>query len=168
MRGEASYFEDWPLELTRKGFPEQTWFTFSYSPIRDETGGIGGVLCTVHETTARVRAERERERLLTELAASETRLAAAVDLAGLFPYSWDPATGVLEWDARLKAMWGLPPDAHVDTDVWRAGVHPERRRVVIWWRRQRRRVQRIRWWWWQFRWWRRGIELVIKCERENS
>ena len=39
MRGEASYFEDMPLTLMRSGYPEQTWFSFSYSPVRDETGG---------------------------------------------------------------------------------------------------------------------------------
>jgi hypothetical protein len=64
MAGEASYFEDFPLTLVRRGFPEQTWFTFSLGLIRDESGGVGGVLCTVHATTARIVGERERERLL--------------------------------------------------------------------------------------------------------
>ena len=41
LRGEASYFEDWPVTLQRKGYPEETWWTFSYSPIRDEAGDIG-------------------------------------------------------------------------------------------------------------------------------
>jgi PAS domain S-box-containing protein len=56
-----------------------------------------------------------------------SQLQAAVDLVGLSPYGWDPATGALEWDARLKALWGLPPDAHVDHDAWLASVHPEDR-----------------------------------------
>ena len=34
MHGEASYFEDLPLTLMRRGYPEATWFSFSYSPIR--------------------------------------------------------------------------------------------------------------------------------------
>src|SRR3712207_9135258 len=33
LRGEASFFEDLPLTLVRRGSPEQTWWTFSYSPI---------------------------------------------------------------------------------------------------------------------------------------
>ena len=49
-----------------------------------------------------------------------------------------------------------------------ACVHPERRRLVVRWRRQWRRIQRVRRWRRQFRRRRRGIELVIKCERENS
>ena len=49
-----------------------------------------------------------------------------------------------------------------------ACVYPERRRLVVRWRRQWRRIQRVRRWRRQFRRRRRGIELVIKCERENS
>lgn len=61
---------------------------------------------------------------------SEARLQAAIDLVSLSPYSWDPATGALEWDARLKAMWGLPPDAYVDHDVWLSAIHPDDRPQV--------------------------------------
>jgi PAS domain S-box-containing protein len=56
---------------------------------------------------------------------SEARLQAAVDLVGLSIYAWNPVTGALEWDARLKAMWGLPPEAHVDEDIWRSAIHPD-------------------------------------------
>jgi PAS domain-containing protein len=38
--GEASYFEDLRIAMERKGYPEQTWWTFSYSPIRDEVGSM--------------------------------------------------------------------------------------------------------------------------------
>jgi PAS domain S-box-containing protein len=59
LAGEASYYENLPLTMTRRGYEEQTWFTFSYSPLRDE-GGVGGMLCTCIETTATVLAERRR------------------------------------------------------------------------------------------------------------
>ena len=58
---------------------------------------------------------------------AEGRLHAAIDLIGLSPYAWNPGTGALEWDARLKAMWGLPPEAHVDEQVFLSGIHPEDR-----------------------------------------
>ncbi|HEY8579809.1 MAG TPA: PAS domain S-box protein [Beijerinckiaceae bacterium] len=123
MTGEASYFEDLPLTLRRHGGPEATWFSFSYSPILDEAGGVGGVLCTVHETTQRVRAESDLRR-------SKAHLQAAVDLVDVSPYTWDPATGALDWDARLKTMWGLSPDAQVTMDLWMAAIHPEDRARV--------------------------------------
>lgn len=55
--GEALWFEDLALEVTRHGHPEQAWFTFSYSPLRDALGVVRGLLNTVVETTARVKAE---------------------------------------------------------------------------------------------------------------
>ena len=58
MSGEATYREDLPLLMNRKGYDEQTWFTFSYSPVRDESGKVAGMFCAVEETTRRVLAER--------------------------------------------------------------------------------------------------------------
>ena len=57
-RGEATPADDLPLTLHRHGYPEPCWFSFSYSPIRDEQGRVAGVFCPVVETTARVLAER--------------------------------------------------------------------------------------------------------------
>jgi PAS domain S-box-containing protein len=58
MAGQATYREDLPLVMNRKGYDEQTWFTFSYSPVRDESGTVAGMFCAVHETTEKVLAER--------------------------------------------------------------------------------------------------------------
>lgn len=64
--------------------------------------------------------------LLTEaVRESEARLKAAVDLVKLGLYAWNPRTNELRWDDTLRSMWGLPPQAPVDYDVWRAGVHPD-------------------------------------------
>ena len=57
LQGVASYREDLPLLMNRKGYDEQTWFTFSYSPVRDESGQIAGMFCTCSETTGKVLAE---------------------------------------------------------------------------------------------------------------
>ena len=37
--GETAFLENQPMFLDRNGYLEETWFTFSLSPIRDETGG---------------------------------------------------------------------------------------------------------------------------------
>jgi signal transduction histidine kinase/CheY-like chemotaxis protein len=58
MAGRATYREDLPLVMNRKGYDEQTWFTFSYSPVRDESGNVAGMFCAVSETTQKVLAER--------------------------------------------------------------------------------------------------------------
>ncbi|HEX8126752.1 MAG TPA: PAS domain-containing protein [Allosphingosinicella sp.] len=60
LAGEATYFENLPLTMTRKGYEEQTWFTFSYSPLRDDKGVPVGMFCVCTETTATVLAQRAR------------------------------------------------------------------------------------------------------------
>jgi PAS domain S-box-containing protein len=65
--GEATWSEDLMLPLARAGTPEESYFTFTYSPIRDESGGVGGVFCAAVETTEKV-IEGRRLRLLNALA----------------------------------------------------------------------------------------------------
>jgi PAS domain S-box-containing protein len=73
--GEATWSVDQPLRLNRRGSVEESFFTYSYSPIPDGDG-IGGVLLVTSETTERVLAER-RLRTLSELAAETARARSA-------------------------------------------------------------------------------------------
>jgi signal transduction histidine kinase len=59
LTNEPSYFEDLPLTVVRHGYPEQSYFTFSYSPLHGSAGDVEGMYCTVMETTARVLAEQK-------------------------------------------------------------------------------------------------------------
>jgi PAS domain S-box-containing protein len=67
LAGEATWSENLPLVMERNGFPEDTWYTFSYSPIRGDDNRIAGMFCSCIETTAQVLADRrstaERQRL---------------------------------------------------------------------------------------------------------
>lgn len=65
--GEATYIEDFPLTISRKGYPEDAYFTFCYSPLRDDEGQIAGMLDTVVETTERVAIERQTRLMNSEL-----------------------------------------------------------------------------------------------------
>nr|WP_037082242.1 ATP-binding protein [Neorhizobium vignae] len=68
-QGNTSFLENQRMFLTRNGYWEETFFTFSLSPIRDETGEIGGLFHPVTETTATMLSER-RTRALRDLNAS--------------------------------------------------------------------------------------------------
>ena len=59
LAGEATFIEDHPLIINRSGEPEKAWFTFCYSPVRLADGSIRGMLDTVIETTATVRARED-------------------------------------------------------------------------------------------------------------
>jgi hypothetical protein len=63
--GEASWDETLGLILERSGFPEETYHTFSYSPLAASNGEIQGMLCVVMEDTQRVRGERQLSSLST-------------------------------------------------------------------------------------------------------
>jgi signal transduction histidine kinase/GAF domain-containing protein len=56
--GQATWSEDFPLMLERNGYLEETYFTFSYAPLREADGAVGGIFCACTETTARVLGER--------------------------------------------------------------------------------------------------------------
>lgn len=75
LQGEATWLEDLPLVMNRKGFDEQTWFTFSYSPVRGDDGQIAGMFCAVAETTEKVIAQR---RIAEENRTLEQRVADAL------------------------------------------------------------------------------------------
>jgi PAS domain S-box-containing protein len=45
-------------------------------------------------------------------------------------WDYDPITGDLKWDERCKAMFGLPPEAEVNYEVFLEGLHPEDRKRV--------------------------------------
>src|SRR6266404_1360204 len=67
-RGEATWSDDLLLVLERNNYREEAYFTYSYSPIKNIDGSIGGVFSAITETTERVLGER-RLRILRELAA---------------------------------------------------------------------------------------------------
>ena len=66
--GPATWTEDLQLFINSGGMAEETYFTFSYSPVPGDDGALGGVLNTVQETTAKVQSERQI-RMLNDLSA---------------------------------------------------------------------------------------------------
>lgn len=93
-------------------------FAFLWGPVRAEDGSVELVVGVSRDTS-------ERHAFEEELRKNEARLRAATELVGVGIYSWDPITGALDWDERLRAMWGLPPDAEVNMDVYEAAIHPD-------------------------------------------
>ncbi len=79
LAGEATYRENLPLLMQRKGYEEQTWITFSYSPVFGDDGAVAGMFCACTETSAQVLGERRRDALI-EL---EDRLRDVADTADI-------------------------------------------------------------------------------------
>jgi PAS domain S-box-containing protein len=136
--GEATWHADHLVPITRGDRVHDVYWSYSYSPVQDDDGSVGGVLVTVQETTRRVVGER-RVRMLQELAAAMLRArsledvcaetAAALrtvpeDVAFGLVYLVDEGTGRL----RLACSAGLEPGsaaaplelARDGDDVWPA------------------------------------------------
>lgn len=64
--GESTWVVDQRLLMERSGFLEETWFTYSYSPLRDADGTVRGVLDIAYETTGQV-VDRRRLAAVTDL-----------------------------------------------------------------------------------------------------
>jgi PAS domain S-box-containing protein len=117
---EGTYSEAQLLIMERNGFPEETYYTFSYSPIPTEDGSVGGIFCANTDDTQRVISERQLS-LLRELASSAAeargvreaceRSAGALatdprDLPFAMIYMIEPGGQV----AHLAALSGIGPD----------------------------------------------------------
>jgi hypothetical protein len=70
--GEPVHMDDIKLIMHRKGYAEETHFSFSYTPVRDETGEVAGFFCPCNEITGQVLAERR-------LRESEARVKGVLD-----------------------------------------------------------------------------------------
>ena len=81
LSGKGTWQENMPLVMRRNGYDEQTYWTFSYSPLYDDDGRIAGLLNTVTETTQAVadrkaleEAYRDAQKHLVERAGYEDEL----------------------------------------------------------------------------------------------
>ena len=55
LSGVSQRLEEMPLVMTRNGFAEQTYWTFSYTPLRDDEGRVAGLINMTKDVTAQVR-----------------------------------------------------------------------------------------------------------------
>ena len=88
--GVASYMENQPIFLSRKGFQEECFFTWSYMPVRDEANRFVGLLGIASETTRQVLGERHFK-AIRELS---IRTARAQDVAHVFQASQEVLEGM--------------------------------------------------------------------------
>ena len=72
--GQAVYQENLRLVMHRNGFDEEVYFTFSYSPVRDEFGKVAGLFCACVETTEIMKSQIAIQKSLTETSRSEAEL----------------------------------------------------------------------------------------------
>lgn len=129
--GMPVFMKDLPLTVNRHGYDEQTYFTFSYSPIRDEAGNINGLFCACVETTDEVVGRRK-------LLESEERFRAIADDAPVFIFlagedaqvellnkTWRDYTGISDEESKGRAWAKIthPDDIDPATKIYMDGFN---------------------------------------------
>ena len=109
LSGRATWVEDMHLVMTRNGYPEDTWWSFSYSPLRDDAGRVAGLLDLCADTTAKVLGERQAATL--------------VELADLTGQARDPAEVQRLAAGRLGSILGVARVSYGE-------VEPDGKRVL--------------------------------------
>lgn len=117
LAGRATYRRDLPLTVRRRGFDEQTWFTFSYSPVHDEHGAVAGMFCACTETTGRVEAERA-------VSESEARFRNMADHAPVMMWVTDPSGHCTYLNRRWYDFTGQTPQ-EAEGYGWLDVTHPD-------------------------------------------
>jgi serine phosphatase RsbU (regulator of sigma subunit) len=131
--GGVTSFDDLPLVMTRHGFDEEAYFTFSYSPIVEPGGRVAGLLNTVVETTSRVLAAR-RMAVLQQLGSlprsvhgsTEKACAAALEVLAEArtdcPFGLVYLLGTDAHTAEMVASYGVGSDTELADSVFPAQV----------------------------------------------
>ena len=104
--GGATWSEDQLIPIYRNGKIEDVYWTFSYSPVKDDSGKVAGVLITCHETTNKVN-------ILNELRESNEQLAFTIDAAKLGTFDFNPITNNFTANRRLKEWFGFALDQDI-------------------------------------------------------
>ena len=118
LTGQGQHCVDCPLEIS--GRPERpvSWFTFSWTPLRNDAGDVEGFYCATTETTDRILAERA-------LHESEQRLRLAIEAAEIGIFEIEVETGRVRYSSELARLLGFPEVRETDVEAAFARVHRE-------------------------------------------
>ena len=105
------------------GVEKTRYVDFIYAPFFDVEGRMSGVFCEGFDVTDRVEAT-------AELLSTEEQLRLATDAADIGWWDVEEGHGRLFWPPRVKAMFGISPDAPVSMDDFYACLHPDDRDAV--------------------------------------
>jgi PAS domain S-box-containing protein len=110
-QGQTRFLENQRMFLDRYGYLEETFFTFSFSPILDESGGVGGLFHPVTELTQQTLAERRLHILSTisdgTAEAKTTQEASALILETLRKFEFDlPFVLLYSLEGRAAKLQG--------------------------------------------------------------
>lgn len=122
-QGESIWRENLMIPIFRNGQMEDVYWTFSYSPVKDESGHVSGVLVIFTETTEAVLAERR-------LRESERRFRELANLSPVWIWITDNDINIEYANRALLDYVGVEKESEFTGQVWVDVVHPDDLAVV--------------------------------------
>lgn len=120
QQGQGTYIQDQRMFLDRYGYLEETFMTFSFAPIRDESGQVGGIFHPITESTDKMLSAR-RTQVLRDVA---TRTAQAKSQQAIYDSMLD-AQSLFSLDLPFLLFYALSPDGQQATLVGSCGLLPD-------------------------------------------
>jgi PAS domain S-box-containing protein len=94
------------------------WYRLTASPLPAAAEQAPRVSCLMFDITEHRQAQEDAER-------QRARLALALEATRLGLWEYDLASDVVEWDERMRVLFGVEPDAPIDYDTYARCIHPD-------------------------------------------
>lgn len=111
--GESTWNEDMLVPIYRNGAIEDMYWTFSYSPVKDETGKVGGILVVCHETT-------EKRKTGIKIEVAEARYRQLIEGLPVAVFTIDANGFINLYNQSAVELWGREPE--IGKEKWN-GAH---------------------------------------------
>ncbi|MBU2033097.1 MAG: PAS domain-containing protein, partial [Alphaproteobacteria bacterium] len=110
LRGDPVQNGDIELWMERRGYREEAHFSFSYTPVRGDSGAIEGFFCACQEITGQVIAERQLRESEARARADAERIQLALDAGAIIgTWLWDLPNDRFSVDRAFATAFGIDP-----------------------------------------------------------
>lgn len=103
---------------SKDGYLSEKFFDFTFSPIRDLDGRVGGVICIAVEVT-------DRKLVEEKLVESKDLLRFAVESVEFGTWDYNPLSNKFSANDNLKSWFGLKPEDEIDLEMALNAISPE-------------------------------------------
>jgi PAS domain S-box-containing protein len=107
-----------PILIVHNQRPTYKYYDFVLYPQRDETGSIEGIGMIATDVTAQALLNKKIQE-------SEEQLRIAIEGGELGTFDFDYQTKKLSWSTKTKELFGLPPEAEIEYEMYLNAIHPE-------------------------------------------
>jgi PAS domain S-box-containing protein len=127
--GESTWSEDQLIPIYRNGKMEDVYWTFSYSPVNDESGKVSGVLVTCNETTEKVMARMQVEEKELQFRTMAEKLSFLIEASELGTWEWQVKNDEVSYSEKYLKILGHKGPSTPDHNKLIAQIHPDDKEI---------------------------------------